>query len=155
MSRKSIFIIILLGAIVMPAHAVLKEKDIASTLAILRNELTNYHSELERQTDYMKVQRAEVTSQIISVLQRSQQNAIMLYSQRSGNIFDLTYACHEATEQYRKFKVNAAPFRQYIKNANIEIPFPQRDLHIVSDNTRAPITSVEEAMDIIKKSKHE
>lgn len=121
MSRKSIFIIILLVAIVMPAQAVLKEKDIASTLAILRNELTNYHSELERQTDYMKVQRAEVTSQIISVLQRSQQNAIMLYSQRSGNIFDLTYACHEATEQYRKFKVNAAPFRQYIKNANIEV----------------------------------
>ena len=131
MSRKSIFSIILLVAIVMPAHAVLKEKDIASTLAILRNELTNYHSEL------------------------GQQNAIMLYSQRSGNIFDLTYACHEATEQYRKFKVNAAPFRQYIKNANIEIPFPQRDLHIVSDNTRVPITSVEEAMDIIKKSKHE
>lgn len=121
MSRKSIFIIILLMAIVMPVHAVLKEKDIASTLAILRNELTNYHSELERQTNYMKVQRAEVTSQVISVLQRSQQNAIMLYSQHSGNIFDLTYACHEATEQYRKFKVNAAPFRQYIKNANIEV----------------------------------
>ncbi|MGI6243387.1 MAG: mechanosensitive ion channel family protein [Prevotella sp.] len=121
MSRKSIFIAILLVFIVMPTHAVLKEKDINGTLAILRNELTNYHAELERQTNYMKMQRAEVTNRIVTVLQRSQQNAIMLYSQRNGNIFDLTYACHEATEQYRNFKVNAAPFREYIKNANIEV----------------------------------
>lgn len=121
MTKKLAVITLLLMAMVMPSHAVLKEKDIARTLAILRQELTNYHAELERQTGYMKEQQAQVTSEVISVLQRSQQNSIMLYSQRNGNIFDLTYACHEATEQYHKFRVNAAPFREYIENANVEV----------------------------------
>lgn len=121
MTRKLALILIFLVAALAPAGAVLKEKNIDKTLAILRQELTNYHSELERQNDFMKQQQNEVQGEIISVLQQSQQNSIMLYSQRNGNIFDLTYACHEATEQYHKFRKNAAPFRLYIENANIEV----------------------------------
>lgn len=45
----------------------------------------------------------------------------MLYSQRNGYIFDLTYACHEATEQFDKFKSKAAPFRGLINKNNIEV----------------------------------
>lgn len=121
MRKKLAIIAILLAAMLLPTHAVLKEKDIDKTLAILRQELTHYHSELERQTAFMKEQQNEVTSEVISVLQRSQQNSLMLYSQRNGNIFDLTYACHEATDQYHRFRQTAAPFRQYIENANIEV----------------------------------
>ncbi|MBM6993808.1 MAG: mechanosensitive ion channel family protein [Prevotella sp.] len=121
MSKKLAFIILLLLSAVTPSQAVLKEKDLSRTLSILRQELTDYHSELERQTGFLKEQRQTVMSQIISVLQHSQQNALMLYSQRNGNIFDLTYACHEATDQYQKFKINAAPFRQYIESSNVEV----------------------------------
>ena len=45
----------------------------------------------------------------------------MLYSQRNGYIFDMTYACHEATEQFKKFKSKAVPFRQMIKKNNVEV----------------------------------
>lgn len=33
----------------------------------------------------------------------------------------MTYACHEATEQFKKFKSKAVPFRQMIKKNNVEV----------------------------------
>ncbi len=54
-------------------------------------------------------------------MKQADQNSIMLYSQRNGYIFDMTYACHEATEQFKKFKSKAVPFRQMIKKNNVEV----------------------------------
>ncbi len=105
----------------MPSQAVLKERNIGGSLAMLRIELANYHNKLERQSGAQKDQREQVMKQLLSTMNRSQQNAIMLYSQKSGNVFDLTYACHEATEQYKSFKETVGPFREYVDEANKEI----------------------------------
>lgn len=107
--------------IVLPSHAVLKEKNIENTLSLLRLELTNYRTELERQSGLMKAQQEQVMMNMISVMNRSRQNSLMLYSQKNGFIFDLTYACHEATEQYQEFQKNVKPFRQYLHTADVEI----------------------------------
>ncbi len=119
--KRFVHILFLTLVLSLPAHAVLKERDLPSTLSILREELTRQRTDLERQTGMLNEQRQEVTAQIVSVLQRSQQNGLMLYSQKQSNIFDLTYACNEATEAYKKFMINAAPFSKYIENANIEV----------------------------------
>lgn len=107
--------------IVLPSHAVLKEKNIENTLSLLRLELTNYRTELERQSGMMKAQQEQVMMNMISVMNRSRQNSLMLYSQKNGFIFDLTYACHEATAQYQEFQKNVKPFRQYLNTADVEI----------------------------------
>ena len=107
--------------IVLPSHAVLKEKNIENTLSLLRLELTNYRTELERQSGLMKAQQEQVMMNMISVMNRSRQNSLMLYSQKNVFIFDLTYACHEATEQYQEFQKNVKPFRQYLNTADVEI----------------------------------
>ncbi len=107
--------------IVLPSHAVLKEKNIENTLSLLRLELTNYRTELERQSGLMKAQQEQVMMNMISVMNRSRQNSLMLYSQKNGFIFDLTYACHEATEQYQEFQKNVKPFREYLNTADVEI----------------------------------
>lgn len=120
--RKTFLLIIILSLLVaLPSHAVLKERNIGGSLAMLRIELTNYHNKLERQSGAQKEQRELVMKQLISTMNRSQQNAIMLYSQKSGNVFNLTYACHEATEQYKSFKESVGPFREYVDEANTEI----------------------------------
>ena len=120
--RKTFLLIIILSLLVaLPSHAVLKERDIGGSLAMLRIELTNYYNKLERQSGAQKEQRELVMKQLISTMNRSQQNAIMLYSQKSGNVFNLTYACHEATEQYKSFKESVGPFREYVNEANTEI----------------------------------
>ena len=120
--RKTFLLIIILSLLVaLPSHAVLKERNIGGSLAMLRIELTNYHNKLERQSGAQKEQRELVMKQLISTMNRSQQNAIMLYSQKSGNVCNLTYACHEATEQYKSFKESVGPFREYVNEANTEI----------------------------------
>ena len=108
-------------ALALPSNAVLKEANLDTTLYMLRTELTNYHIDLERQNQAAKAQQLAVIQELISIVKQADQNSIMLYSQRNGYIFDMTYACHEATEQFKKFKSKAVPFRQMIKKNNVEV----------------------------------
>ena len=45
MFRRLAIIILLLIGFIIPSHAVLKEKDLENSLAVLRHELTTYHRE--------------------------------------------------------------------------------------------------------------
>ena len=121
MKKRLYIIILLMVAFVLPSNAVLKEANLDTTLYMLRTELTNYHIDLEKQNQAAKAQQLAVIQELISIVKQADQNSIMLYSQRNGYIFDMTYACHEATEQFKKFKSKAVPFRQMIKKNNVEV----------------------------------
>lgn len=121
MKKKILFILLLLVVCLLPTHAVLKEANLDTTLFMLRTELTQYHIDLEKQNRIAKAQQQAVIKELIHIMMQADQNSIMLYSQRNGYIFDLTYACNEATEQFRKFKSKAAPFRNMINQNNIEV----------------------------------
>lgn len=121
MKKRLYIIILLMVAFVLPSNAVLKEANLDTTLYMLRTELTNYHIDLEKQNQAAKAQQLAVIQELISIVKQADQNSIMLYSQRNGYIFDMTYACHEATEQFKKFKTKAVPFRQMIKKNNVEV----------------------------------
>ncbi len=118
---KRILIILFALAVTLGAHAVLKEKDLSQTLQILRTELTNYHRELSERMEKDKQQSELVRNQLISTMQRSNQNALMLYSQKQEYVFDLTYACHEATEQFHEFRTQQLPFKLFMDKAESEI----------------------------------
>lgn len=121
MKKRLYIIILLMVAFVLPSNAVLKEANLDTTLYMLRTELTNYHIDLEKQNQTAKAQQLAVIQELICIVKQADQNSIMLYSQRNGYIFDMTYACHEATEQFKKFKSKAVPFRQMIKKNNVEV----------------------------------
>jgi potassium efflux system protein len=121
MKKRLYIIILLMVAFVLPSNAVLKEANLDTTLYMLRTELTNYHIDLEKENQAAKAQQLAVIQELISIVKQADQNSIMLYSQRNGYIFDMTYACHEATEQFKKFKSKAVPFRQMIKKNNVEV----------------------------------
>lgn len=121
MKKRLYIIILLMVAFVLPSNAVLKEANLDTTLYMLRTELTNYHIDLEKQNQAAKAHQLAVIQELISIVKQADQNSIMLYSQRNGYIFDMTYACHEATEQFKKFKSKAVPFRQMIKKNNVEV----------------------------------
>lgn len=121
MKKRLYIIILLMVAFVLPSNAVLKEANLDTTLYMLRTELTNYHIDLEKQNQTAKAQQLAVIQELISIVKQADQNSIMLYSQHNGYIFDMTYACHEATEQFKKFKSKAVPFRQMIKKNNVEV----------------------------------
>jgi len=121
MKTRLLYLLLTLLSFSLQAHAVLKEKDLEQTLSILRTELQNSRLELERQSGLVREQQEQVRNTLLNVLNRSNQNSLMLYSQKSDYIFDLTYACHEATEQYHEFQRNVLPFRKFIDKTSNEI----------------------------------
>lgn len=113
--KKRLFIFYLLMFLfALPSQAVLKEKDLNNTLSILRNELTQTHQEQKRMQIKFKNSSDKVKKNLFAILSKSNQNALMLYSQKLDYVFDLAYACHEATDQFRDFKENSLPFRSYV-----------------------------------------
>lgn len=121
MNSKIIAILALVIYIVLPANAVLKEKDLGNSLAVLRHELTTYHREQQDRMINAKMRSERVMSTLRDIMQRSSQNSLMLYSQKTDYVFDLTYACHEATKQYQEFQKSIAPFKEYVNQSNADI----------------------------------
>ncbi len=120
--KKKLFILYLLTLLfALPGNAVLKEKDLNNTLSVLRNELTTFHQEQKRRQQIYRNSSDMVKKNLFSVLSKSNQNALMLYSQKPDYVFDLAYACHEATDQFDNFKKNSMPFRSYVTHLNGEI----------------------------------
>ena len=120
MKRILVFCIFAL-AIVTEAGAVLKEKDLEQTLGILRTELKQYNNELDRRSSVRKDRTRRLIQQLMGTMKRADQNALMLYSQQQDNVFDLTYACHEATQQYRDFHRQQLPFTSFLEKTEGEI----------------------------------
>lgn len=110
-----------LAAFVLDAGAVLKEKNLEQTLQILRGELTEYHRELTSQAGERKEEQKAIFNKLMETMKRSQQNALMLYSQKQDYVFDLTYACHEATELYQQFRTSQLPFREFLAETDGDI----------------------------------
>ena len=119
MRRILTFLLVLVTA--LSAHAVLKEKDLTQTLRILRSELTTHHRELSQMIEMNRKQSEVVRNRLLETMQRSNQNSLMLYSQKLDYVFDLTYACHEATEQYHEFQRQQLPFKLFLQKAESEI----------------------------------
>ena len=120
MKRLLIFCIMAMG-FAIEASAVLKEKDLEQTLGILRTELKQYNNELDSRAAMRKERTRRLIHQLMGNMKRADQNALMLYSQQQDNVFDLTYACHEATQQYRNFHKQQLPFTSFLEKTEADI----------------------------------
>ncbi len=122
MSKKRIIAVIVCALLIaLPSHAVLKEKNLENTLEILRGELTSFYIDLEQQSESLQQQQQAIGRKLMNIYSKSTQNSLMLYSQKKDYTFNMTYACHEATEMYSQFQKEALPFRAYIENNSTEI----------------------------------
>lgn len=103
------------------ARAVLKEKNLASTLNVLRAELQGAYLEQKQNMARYNRSMEEQHKKMISLMQRSDQTALMLYSQKQDFTFDMTYACHEATDQYKEFSKQRLPYDRILNRINQEV----------------------------------
>ena len=106
---------------VFQAHAVLKEKDLSQTLGVLRAELERTYNEQKSMMAMFEKKNMEQHASLIQMMQKSNQIALMLYSQNSDFTFDMTYACQAATEQYRSLKTHHMPYDKMKERINAEI----------------------------------
>ena len=118
--RRVLCLIIML-CVTINTGAVLKEKNLKSTLSVLRAELETSFNEQRQNMARYAVYNQQQHKQMVSLMQRSDQIALMLYSQKQDFTFDMTYACHEATELYREFSKRRMPYDRIMKRMDAEI----------------------------------
>ncbi|MCD8302130.1 MAG: mechanosensitive ion channel family protein [Prevotellaceae bacterium] len=103
MKRLTIFLLLCMLAS-MHSWAVLKEKDLARTLGVLRAELAaDYEQQQQIIASYEEKAQSQ-HEQLVSYMTQCEQIGLMLYSQSTENIFDMAYACQQATSLYRQLQ---------------------------------------------------
>lgn len=119
---KKIIATILLALWAIPSSfAVLKEKNLEQTLRVLLMELETYNKEQEEMMKRYDMISKMQHQNLINTMQKSEQTALMLYSQKQDYTFDLAYACHEATQQYNNFSKNMIPFQKIQDMYKVEV----------------------------------
>ena len=103
------------------SQAVLKEKDLAKTLNILRLELNMNYREQQVMMQRYEQQSAVQHKQLIDYMQRCDQISLMLYSQKSDHTFDIAYACTQATKLYKELGTNNIPYGRIRERITSEI----------------------------------
>ena len=118
---KRLACLLIMLCVSISAGAVLKEKNLNSTLSVLRAELETAFYEQRSNMARYKVYTEQQHKQMVALMQRSDQVALMLYSQKQDFTFDMTYACHEATEMYREFNKRSMPYKNIMKRMDAEL----------------------------------
>jgi len=113
--KKYLLFVIFLLTILTPANAVLKERDLARTLGVLKAEL---QVKYEQQQSFMSMYEQQGTQQhqqLVSYMHQCEQIGLMLYSQTTDNTFDMAYACQQATDLYHDLHNRDSKMHQYDK----------------------------------------
>ena len=118
---KRLACLLIMLCVSISASAVLKEKNLNSTLSVLRAELETAFYEQRNSMARYKMYTEQQHKQMVALMQRSDQVALMLYSQKQDFTFDMTYACHEATEMYREFNTRSMPYNNIMKRMDAEL----------------------------------
>ena len=109
---KRIFSLLLIMCVALSSHAVLKEQDLSRTLGVLRLELErNYRQQKSFLVRYER-QSEEQHAQLVDYMKKSEQIALILYSQKTDFTLDVAYACQQATDLYRALHKNNLPYEQ-------------------------------------------
>ncbi len=128
-------------------NAVLKERDLARTLGVLKAELqANY----ERQQAFMaryEQQGAAQHQQLVRYMQQCEQIGLMLYSQSTENTFDMAYACQQATSLYRHLNERDSKMLQYDRIiTHIEQELERYEALITSLKSMPPVQDADEVL---------
>ena len=115
MTRRFFLLAALLLLFITPAGSVLKEKDLARTLGVLKAELqANYEMQQAFMQSYEQ-QGMQQHQQLVWYMHQCEQIGLMLYSQSTDNTFDMAYACQQATNLRRDLDNRNSKMRQYDK----------------------------------------
>ena len=117
---KKIWIVTLLVLAALPANAVLKESTMQQTLGVLFDELSETHKEQKERAERFEQRNKQFQRSIGRDLELCNNIELMLYSQKEQNIFDLAYACGQATTLYKRV-TRTRSFKQFEQQQDEQI----------------------------------
>ena len=129
MKKKRLLIAALALLTLVPAYAVLNEKDLKQTLSVLRGELRSAFQASQARARRTQERGEAQRARLIQMMQRSNELSLMLYSQKQDYTFDMTYALNEVSRQYEEYSSQKLPFDDLITRLDIDIDRYDRLVH--------------------------
>ena len=117
---KKILMALVLLSIAIQGNAVLKERTTQQTLGVLCEELSKTHQEHQERAQRFEMRNKQFQRSIGRDLELCNNIELMLYSQKEQNIFDLAYACGQATELYKRVS-RTRSFKQFEQQQDEQI----------------------------------
>ena len=118
MRRYIVALVVLVMA--LQAGAVLKESTMEQTLGVLCEELSETHQEQQERAQRFESRNKQFQRSIGRDLELCNNIELMLYSQKEQNIFDLAYACGQATDLYNRV-TRTRSFKQFEQQQDEQI----------------------------------
>ena len=117
---KKILAILVVIMTVFDAGAVLKENNMQQTLSVLCEELSETHQEQKERAQRFEQRNGQFQRSIGKDLELCNNIELMLYSQKEQNVFDLAYACGQATQLYNRVS-RTRSFKQFEQQMDEQI----------------------------------
>ena len=110
------------------ANAVLKESNMQQTLGVLCEELSDTHKEEKKRAERFEQRNKQFRHTIVAALEQCNSIELMLYSQNNQDVFDLAYACGQATDLYKRLS-RTQSFSQFEKMQDEQIARYENLIH--------------------------
>ena len=122
-------------AIAVSLFAISYGKNLNRTLHVLRNELNADYQQIDKNRERLTEDYEKQHQKMIDVMKQCDELSLMLYSQKQGYTFDVSYALQKVTQKYNEFNQDRGPFDHIVSNLNVEI---ERYARLIESLRRLP-----------------
>ena len=135
LKRKRLLFLAAFLAIAVPLFAISYGKNLNRTLRVLRNELEADYQQIDKNRERLTEDYEKQRQKMVDVMKQCDELSLMLYSQKQGFTFDVSYALQKVTEKYNEFNQDRGPFDRIVSNLNVEI---ERHARLIESLRRLP-----------------
>ncbi len=133
--QKRLLSLVAFLAIVVPLFAISYGHNLNRTLRVLRNELEADHRQIDKNRERLTEDYEKQRQKMIDVMKQSDELSLMLYSQKQGFTFDVSYALQNVAKKYNEFNQDRGPFDHIVSNLNVEM---ERYARLIESLRRLP-----------------
>ena len=118
---RKFFTLLFVFTFSLSSFAVLKEKDLARTLGVLRAELEQTYKRQQTEMSRLTMMHDQQHNKLVEYMQSAEKISLMIYSQKQDYTFDVSYACQEATKLYDQLNDNNIPYKRIAERIQLEV----------------------------------
>ena len=135
MKKKRLILILAVLIVSVPIFAISYGHNLTQTLRVLRNELEADYRLIDKNRDRLTEDYENQRQKMVDVMKQCDELSLMLYSQKQGFTFDVSYALQKVTQKYNEFNQDRRPFDGIVSNLNVEI---ERYARLIESLRRLP-----------------
>ncbi len=133
--QKRLLSLVAFLAIVVPLFAISYGRNLNRTLRTLRNELSADYQQIDKNRERLTEDYEKQRQKMIDMMKQCDELSLMLYSQKQGFTFDVSYALQKVAQKYNEFNQDRGPFDRIVSNLNVEM---ERHARLIESLRRLP-----------------